>query len=85
MLVVQFGVSEERLSFNVEPAMHLFAISAGLLTAVAGIYLDVYNNANLWCWISSLPLDCDDSYTFGVTTCIRGDNVWIFRYVCLLF
>jgi hypothetical protein len=79
LLVVKYAVSEETLRRNVEPAMHLFAISFGGFTAVIGIFLDLYNNADLWCWIAPYPLNCLDSWTYGESTCERGDNAWIYR------
>jgi hypothetical protein len=79
LLVVGFGVSEERLRYNIEPAMHLLAVAFGLLTAIAGVFLDLYNNASLWCWIAPIPVGCDDSMRYGETTCIRGNNAWIYR------
>jgi hypothetical protein len=78
-MVVKFGATEERLKRNVEPAMHLLAISFGLLTAISGLYLDLYSNADLWCWIAPYPAGCEDSRTYGETTCTRGDNAWIYR------
>ena len=79
LLVVKFGVSEERLRYNIEPAMHLLAVAVGLITAVAGVFLDLYNNSSLWCWIAPFPVGCEDSRSYGETTCIRGDNSWIYR------
>jgi hypothetical protein len=47
---------------------------------VIGIFLDLYNNADLWCWIAPYPLDCLDSWTYGgESNCERGDNAWIYR------
>jgi hypothetical protein len=79
MMVVKFGATEERLKRNVEPAMHLGAISFGLLTAISGLYLELYRNANLWCWIASDPSGCEDGRTHSETACTRSDNAWIYR------
>jgi hypothetical protein len=79
LLVVKFGVSEERLRYNIEPAMHLMAVAFGLISATAGVFLDLYNNASLWCWIAPFPVGCEDSRSDGETTCIRGVNSWIYR------
>jgi hypothetical protein len=79
LLVVKFGVSEERLRYNIEPAMHLLALSFGLLTAIPGVFLDLYNNSDFWCWIAPYPAGCEESTTEGEITCIRGDNFWIYR------
>jgi hypothetical protein len=76
--------------------MHLVCLSAGAITATAGYYLELFNNADLWCWIAPLPKGCStaaDSHTitsFGettitaMTTCERGDNAYIYRYVNVL-
>jgi hypothetical protein len=79
VVVVKYAISEETLRRFVEPPMHLFVLSFGLCTGLTGIFLDLYNNANLWCWIAPYPLDCQDSWTYGESTCERGDNAWIYR------
>jgi hypothetical protein len=80
MLVIKHGVSEERLRSKFELPLHLLPISFGVLTATAGIFLKLYNNANLWCWIAPDPADCEVSVTHGgETTCERGDNAWVYR------
>ncbi len=79
LLVVKFGVSEEMLRYNLEPAMHLMAVAFGLISATAGVFLDLCNNASLWCWIAPFPVGCEDSRNDGETTCIRGVNSWIYR------
>merc|ERR1711862_139059 len=49
-------------------------------TSLAGLYLKLYNNANLWCWIASYPSTCKGSYrNNGVNDCIRGNNAHIYR------
>jgi hypothetical protein len=80
LLVVKYAVSEEFLRTKIEPAMHLICLSAGAATATAGCFLQLFNNADLWCWIAPLPKGCKDSHTFGETTCERGDNAFIYRY-----
>jgi hypothetical protein len=88
MLVVQFGVSEETIRFNVEPVMHVLAISFGYTTATTGLFLDLYNNADLWCWIAPYPSGCQDSRhhrdhgSYGEDhdgTCTRGYDAWKYR------
>jgi hypothetical protein len=80
MLVVKYGVSEEYMARNVEFWMHLGSLGLGFATATASIPLELFNNADLWCWIAPLPFDCSDSYTYGETNCIRGNNAWIYRW-----
>lgn len=75
LLVVKYNISEERLRSNVEPAMHIFSISFGLATSLTALFMDLYNDANLWCWISSYPHDCEGD------ECIRGrDDYVMFRW-----
>lgn len=56
--------------------MNSIPILWGLGTAIAGLPLTLFNNANLWCWIAPLPLDCEET-----GTCVRGDNADIYRWV----
>ena len=55
----------------------------GLGTALVGLKLKLYNNANLWCWISSLPQSCEggNSPSGGQGACTRGQNAWLYRLV----
>ena len=80
-LVIRRGLSEETLQRRVEPAMHAVAFVWGMGTAVAALWLQLYNDANLWCWIAPLPEDCLDSWRYGdAGNCERGDNAWIYRW-----
>lgn len=55
--------------------MHIFSVSFGVLTSLSALFMDLYNDANLWCWISSYPSGCEGD------ECIRGrDNFPIFRW-----
>ena len=80
LLVVRYGVTEDTLK-GVEPIFHILALSFGLGTSFTGLGLDLYNSANLWCWIAPLPSDCLDSKRYGdETNCTRGNNAWIYRW-----
>lgn len=50
-------------------------------TAIIGLPMKLYNNANLWCWIASYPSGCSGD------TCIRGQQAdicrWVFFYLPL--
>ncbi|KAG7352305.1 hypothetical protein IV203_008353 [Nitzschia inconspicua] len=75
LLVVHYNIPEERLRFNIEPVMHIFSISFGLLTSLSALFMRLYNNANLWCWISSYPSACVGD------ECVRGrDDFEVFRW-----
>jgi hypothetical protein len=81
MLVVKYNVTEETLRHKFEPLVHILCVLFGLAPAIAGVYLDLYDDARLWCWIAPFPAACLDSYTHGAVNsdCIRGDNAWIYR------
>ena len=76
LLVIRYGWKDDRIS-RVEPFMHTIPILWGLWTAVAGLPLKLFNNANLWCWIAPHPLDCQDN---SDEECFRGDNSDIYRW-----
>lgn len=82
LLVIRFNVTENTLRKYVEPSMHAFAFIFAIGTGVAGLVLQLYNFATLWCWIAHYPLECNDSRgpDSGQANCERGDNAWIYRY-----
>jgi hypothetical protein len=44
------------------------------------MFMKLYNNANIFCWIAPYPLDCINSpENNGVSTCEHGDNAYIYR------
>jgi len=62
--------------------MHTTGLLFGFGTAFASIPLDLFNNSTLWCWIAQLPFNCKDSFSLmenEETTCVRGDNAYIYR------
>jgi hypothetical protein len=82
LLVIRYSWTESQISTRAEPYFHASALLITLGTCFASLYLDLFNNSNLWCWIAPLPMDCEDSYTYGVEAgnCVRGDNAWIYRW-----
>lgn len=73
---------------KVEPWLHLHAFIWGIGTAVASLFLTLFNEVGWDCWISAYPLGCKESWkNNGTTTCIRGDNgslyQWAFYYAPL--
>ena len=66
LFVVRYKWKNQRLQ-KYEWCFHFLPIVWSLSTAVAGIPLELYNNANLWCFIASTP---DGS---------RGQNADFFR------
>jgi len=79
LLVVRYKWSEGRLR-KMEYFFHGMPLIFGLTTSFAGLGLKLYNNARLWCWISSYPSTCKGSYkNNGVNDCVRGNNAQIYR------
>jgi len=94
VLVVKCRVTDTMMRRRIEPIMHVVAGGWALGGAVAAAVLNLYNNANLWCWIAPYPANCLDSWRFPEqANCIRGDNAWIYRWAfyfaplwfCILF
>ncbi|KAG7342680.1 hypothetical protein IV203_020624 [Nitzschia inconspicua] len=95
VLTIRRGWTEADFQQYAGPIGHTLIWIFGLGTAVAGLFLNLYNNANLWCWIASYPQDCvqtfqppvdESDYLFdaidGSTKepCDRGDNSFIYRF-----
>jgi hypothetical protein len=80
LVVIAFAFSESRVK-RLEWLMHLIPISFSLATAIAGIPLNLYNSAGLWCWIAALPGVCvNGNNPAGKGECIRGENAWIYQW-----
>lgn len=82
VLLVRFNFKKEsKQMLCLEQVAHTAALVLALGTAIASLVLNLYNDANLWCWIAPHPLDCENSITAedGVGTCVRGNNAWVYR------
>lgn len=90
VLSIKHSWSEARLR-GLEPLLHAVALGFPLATATAGLFLELFNSASLWCWIAKFPAGCTTSWDArihgGVADCERGDNgdifQWAFFYVPL--
>jgi hypothetical protein len=81
LLVIEYSMSEDKLRKRVEPVMHAVAFLFASGTAFVSVGLDLFNNANLWCWIAGYPLGCKESFEYGDDgNCERGDNAFIYRW-----
>jgi hypothetical protein len=90
LLVIQYSWTEKQIRKKVEPLFYGLSLSVAIGTCSASVALDLFNNANIWCWIAPMPLDCNQSYNNnGETDCIRGNNAtlyqWVFYYVIVWF
>ena len=54
LAAIHWSWGEEKLR-KIEPYFHLGPLGWGIGTAIAGIPLQIFNNANLWCWIADHP------------------------------
>jgi len=82
LLLVKHNWSEKSMAMRrLEKIFHFVAWAMAFGTAFASLGLELYNNANLWCWIAPYPLDCENSVAAsdGTGTCVRGDNAWLYR------
>lgn len=82
LLMVKYNWKEESQKMkSLEVSFHVLIWLLALGTSFASLGLDLFNSANLWCWIAPLPLDCVSSAKAedGNGTCVRGDNAWIYR------
>lgn len=82
LLVIRYNISERQLRGVVEPVMHTVGFTAAFGTAFAGLFMNLYNWATMWCWIAPYPSTCKDSWHYGAeANCERGDNAWAWRLI----
>lgn len=80
--ILKYNWSETKLRKKYEPWVHGTALTYALGTAFAALGLKLFNPSWIWCWLEPYPSDCEQSYQHGgETTCIRGDNAYIYQYV----
>ena len=65
LLVIRYGWKEDQLR-RIEPFLHGVPLLWGLGTGIAGLFLTIFNSANLWCWVAPY----ED----------RGENADIYRW-----
>ena len=53
LLVIRYSWTEEKIKGKAEPWIYGITLLFSLGTAIAGIPLNLYYPANLWCWIGS--------------------------------
>lgn len=81
-LVIKLQYTDRQLD-KLKPWIHILPILFGLGTALAALFLELYNPVGWNCWISSSPDGCQQ--TVGANgrepDCIRGDNARIYQLV----
>jgi hypothetical protein len=81
LLVISYSWKEEDIRKWAEPCFYILPLTVALVTTSTSVALDLFNNANQWCWIAPFPKDCNQSYNSGgETNCERGDNAEIYRF-----
>ena len=61
---------------RIEWFMHVFPLTWGLTSALTGLFLDVYDSANLWCWCSP------DYPAFRLSAYYIP--LWVQRFICTI-
>ena len=80
LLIIRYQWKEKQVR-KAEKFLHSVPLLWASGTSLAALGMTLLNNANLWCWISSVPLSCTGSYrNNGVNDCERGNNAWIYRW-----
>ena len=74
VLAVHVKMKDEEIKKKFEVWLHGIPMVVGWSTAVAGLFLKLYNAFGWTCWINSYPFGCIDN-----ETCERGDNAGIYR------
>jgi hypothetical protein len=94
-LVINHSYTEERLKRDRwELFFHVVPLVVSLGTAVAGVPLDLYHDADVWCWIAPSPSvsgDCGGNE--DGETCLEPREAYIYRWafmygpiwICFLF
>jgi hypothetical protein len=82
VLIICYNLSETQLQ-NYEPLFHGLPIGIGLVMAVVGLPLDLYNNSGWLCWYAPYPRNCDLDLDDddNNNACQRGALAPIFQWI----
>jgi len=72
VLVIRFNVRTDVMATKIEPFLQLTPLLFYFSTAVAGLFLEVYNLAGTNCWIAGSPTGCSEDPS---VECERGGDV----------
>lgn len=79
---IRLQVKGDRMARRWEPFLHGIPCLFALVTASAGIPLELYNHQGTFnCWVAASPLGCD--WEGSTTECTRAPNAVIFQWVWL--
>jgi hypothetical protein len=82
-LVICRNVREEEIRRRYELYFHAIPLMFALSTSSAALGTNMYNEANLWCWIAAYPEGCLNSRKAEpdeTPNCTRGDGAYIWRW-----
>lgn len=77
-LAIRCGMNEKAIRDHWEIYLHVVPVGFAFGSALAALFLGLYNNAGSWCWIAPLPLNCLKDP--GVT-CVRGRHAQLFQFL----
>lgn len=78
LLVIRHNMRETFLARWIEPALHAFALVPAVGFAVAGLCLDLFNNAGSFCYISPYPYQCVND---NDVPCERGEDAYLYQWL----
>jgi len=82
LLLVRFGITQDKIINYAEPIMHSTAILIGVGTGIASIAMDLFSNATLWCWIVPFPTYYRVVFFYAPLwismILVLGLNIWIY-------
>ena len=61
LLTIRFNIKTKRFATRVEPFVHILCVGYNFITALLGLLMGYYNEAELGmiCWIAEYPKDCE--------------------------
>lgn len=78
LLSIRYNIVERNVRKYAEPWMHVGTITWCLGTAIAILFLDVIRPLGTICYIGRTPPTCKQTYQYGYTDCIQGDNAQLY-------
>jgi G protein-coupled glucose receptor regulating Gpa2 len=86
VLAVRYGWKEIQLH-SIEIWFHVLPVGWALITAIAGLPLEIFNSANLWCWIANDPAGVRNTSTDVYRWALFYGPLWlaiVFVTICLV-
>jgi hypothetical protein len=77
-LAIRLGLQEKAIRVHWEKYLHIVPVGFAFGSAMAGLFLGLYNTAGSWCWIAPLPWNC---LRDPDVHCVRGQHAKSFQFV----